>query len=59
MTPSIPAARRLRQLLNDPSHMIVAPGVYDGLTARLAIAQGFECLYMVCAPLPNTPPSHE
>lgn len=28
--------------------MVVAPGVYDGLTARIAIAQSFECLYMVC-----------
>lgn len=43
----ITAAGRLRQLLSDPSHTVVAPGVYDGISARLALAQGFECLYMV------------
>jgi 2-methylisocitrate lyase-like PEP mutase family enzyme len=43
----ITAAARLRQLLSDSSHTVVAPGVYDGISARLALAQGFECLYMV------------
>jgi hypothetical protein len=41
------AAGRLRQLLSDSNHTVVAPGVYDGISARLALAQGFECLYMV------------
>jgi 2-methylisocitrate lyase-like PEP mutase family enzyme len=41
------AAARLRELLSDSSHTVVAPGVYDGISARLALAQGFECLYMV------------
>ncbi|KAK4989219.1 hypothetical protein LTR66_007108, partial [Elasticomyces elasticus] len=36
-------------MLADPSKTIVAPGVYDGLTARLAISQGFDCLYMTGA----------
>ena len=45
--PIVSGARRLRQLLSDPSKTVVAPGVYDGLTARLALAEGFECLYMV------------
>ena len=50
MAPQPPtAAARLRALLSEPTHMIVAPGVYDGLTARLALAQGFECLYMTGA----------
>lgn len=49
MTPPGSAASRLRELLSDPAHMVVAPGVYDGLTARLALAQGFECLYMTGA----------
>ena len=44
--------KRLRQLLSDPSKTVVAPGVYDGITARLAIASGAECLYMV---QPGTP----
>lgn len=46
-------ATRLRQLLKDPSHLVVCPGVYDGLTARVALSMGFEALYMVC----NTPTS--
>jgi 2-methylisocitrate lyase-like PEP mutase family enzyme len=45
---SVSAAKRLRQTLSDPNKAVFAPGVYDGLTARLALAQGFECLYMVC-----------
>ena len=40
-------AARLRQLLADESKIIVAPGVYDGFTARLALRAGFDCLYMV------------
>ena len=40
------AASKLRQMLSDPSKVVVAPGVYDGITARLALAAGFECLYM-------------
>ena len=40
---------RLRQLLSDPSKTVIAPGVYDGITARLAINSGAECLYMTGA----------
>ncbi|KAK1093960.1 hypothetical protein LTR48_001292 [Friedmanniomyces endolithicus] len=36
-------------MLADPSKTVVAPGVYDGITARLALAQGFDCLYMTGA----------
>ncbi|KAL1589842.1 hypothetical protein WHR41_01756 [Cladosporium halotolerans] len=46
---NVSAPARLRQLLSDPSHTVVAPGVYDGISARLALAQGFECLYMTGA----------
>ena len=35
----------LRARLRDPS-IVVAPGVYDGLTASLAEAAGFEALYL-------------
>ncbi|EIM80822.1 Phosphoenolpyruvate/pyruvate domain-containing protein [Stereum hirsutum FP-91666 SS1] len=42
-------ATRLRQLLKDPSHLVVCPGVYDGLTARVALSMGFEALYMTGA----------
>lgn len=40
-------AKRLRQLLEDPDKIVVAPGVFDGFTARLALAAGFDALYMV------------
>lgn len=40
-------ARRLRQLLQQPDYIVSAPGVFDGLTARLALAQNFDALYMV------------
>lgn len=36
-------------MLSDPSNTVVAPGVYDGITARLALAAGFDCLYMTGA----------
>lgn len=53
-------ATNLRRALEDPNGFIVAPGVYDGLSARLALAAGFESLYMVsiitpgCSSLSNT-----
>lgn len=45
-------ATRLRQMLSDPSKTVVAPGVYDGLTARLALEAGYDCLYMVSTATP-------
>ncbi|KAG9242433.1 Phosphoenolpyruvate/pyruvate domain-containing protein [Calycina marina] len=42
-------ATRLRELLKDPKKMVVAPGVFDGISARLAIAAGFEAIYMTGA----------
>ncbi|KAJ0415916.1 Pyruvate/Phosphoenolpyruvate kinase-like domain-containing protein [Aspergillus carlsbadensis] len=46
--PPLPAATRFRQLLAE-KHMIVAPGVYDGFSARIALQVGFDCLYMTGA----------
>ncbi|KAE9372866.1 carboxyphosphonoenolpyruvate mutase [Stipitochalara longipes BDJ] len=43
------STKRLRALLADTSKIIVCPGVYDGLTARIALNAGFECLYMTGA----------
>jgi hypothetical protein len=40
-------ARRLRELLKDPKKIVVCPGVFDGLTARIALSKGFDALYMV------------
>ncbi|KAJ5999604.1 hypothetical protein N7481_000013 [Penicillium waksmanii] len=45
----IPAASRLRGIIKDTKDLIVCPGVYDGLSARIAMEVGFECLYMTGA----------
>lgn len=45
------AATALRRSLEDPNAFIVAPGVYDGLSARMALAAGFDALYMVSIPI--------
>jgi 2-methylisocitrate lyase-like PEP mutase family enzyme len=42
-----PAAAILRDMLADPERTIVCPGVYDGLTARIALDVGHDILYMV------------
>lgn len=41
------AAQELRHLLFESKDIIVAPGVFDGLSARTALEVGFDCLYMV------------
>lgn len=43
----IPAASKLRRMLKDTKDLIVCPGVYDGLSARIAMQVGFKGLYMV------------
>src|SRR5262245_18396107 len=42
------ASTRLRQMLKEPG-IIVAPGAYDGFSARLIEAAGFRCVYMTGA----------
>lgn len=42
------ASTHLRELLSVPG-LIVAPGVYDGITARLAEQAGFKAVYMTGA----------
>lgn len=44
-----PAAARLRELLAQPDKLVACPGVYDGLSARIALREGFDCLYMTGA----------
>lgn len=51
-----PAASVLRDMLADKSQTIICPGVYDGLTTRIALKAGFQCLYMVSVP-DLTPPA--
>lgn len=43
------ATARLRSLLADPSKTIMCPGVFDGITTRLALRERHECLYMTGA----------
>ncbi|ERT01381.1 methylisocitrate lyase [Sporothrix schenckii 1099-18] len=43
------ACARLRQMLAQPDHIVTAVGVYDGISARLALNEGFRCLYMTGA----------
>ncbi|KAH8820275.1 Pyruvate/Phosphoenolpyruvate kinase-like domain-containing protein [Xylogone sp. PMI_703] len=43
------AVKKLRELLAEKDKIIVCPGVYDGLTARIALNAGFDCLYMTGA----------
>lgn len=38
---------KLRAMLAEKDKIVVCPGVFDGLTARIALDTGFECLYMV------------
>ncbi|KAG9590191.1 Phosphoenolpyruvate/pyruvate domain-containing protein, partial [Aureobasidium melanogenum] len=42
-------AKRLRELMSKEDHIVVAPGVYDGLSGRIALAAGAEVLYMTGA----------
>lgn len=37
-------------MLAEKDKVVVAPGVYDGLTTRIALETGFDCLYMVDKP---------
>ncbi|KAH6986921.1 Pyruvate/Phosphoenolpyruvate kinase-like domain-containing protein [Ilyonectria destructans] len=46
--PSISAATKLRRLL-ETDDIVVAPGVYDGFSARIAHEVGFDCIYMTGA----------
>lgn len=43
----VPAASKLRRMLKDSKDLIVCPGVYDGLSARIAMELGFKGMYMV------------
>ncbi|KAK9423519.1 putative Phosphoenolpyruvate/pyruvate domain-containing protein [Seiridium unicorne] len=42
-------AAKLREFLANPDKIVVAPGVHDGLTARMALSVGFDALYMTGA----------
>ena len=40
------ATQRLRELLSNPNEIVVAPGVHDGISARIALSLGFDAIYM-------------
>jgi hypothetical protein len=44
------AVQKLRNMLADPDKFIACPGIYDGFTARIALREGVDCLYMVSPP---------
>ncbi len=44
----LPGATRLKKMVHESPDMIVCPGVYDGFSARIALAVGFTAMYMVC-----------
>lgn len=41
------AAAKLRAQIAEEGKIVVCPGVQDGLSARVCLAEGFENLYMV------------
>ncbi|KAL8698949.1 MAG: hypothetical protein Q9224_001620, partial [Gallowayella concinna] len=49
LTPSLSPATRLKHKLQHNKDLIVCPGVYDGLSARIAQTVGFETMYMTGA----------
>lgn len=48
-SPTLPPSTRLRYLVAHSPSIIVCPGVYDGLSARIAMSLGFKGLYMTGA----------
>ena len=44
-----PGSTRLRHMIKNLDHILVCPGVYDGLSARIALSVGFEGMYMTGA----------
>jgi 2-methylisocitrate lyase-like PEP mutase family enzyme len=42
------AAKKLRELIRG-SEILVCPGVYDGISGRIALSKKFKCLYMTGA----------
>lgn len=49
----VSAATKLRRALKGDD-IIVAPGVYDGFSARIALETGFDAIYMVRSPHQET-----
>ncbi len=50
------AAAKLRALMAQEGKVIVCPGVQDGISAQVAIANGVDAMFMVSAAFPPLPP---
>lgn len=48
-TAPLRASTRLRQMIKTSPRILVCPGVYDGLSARIALEVGFQAMYMTGA----------
>lgn len=46
---AVRSSTRLRQMLAEPERIVVCPGVYDGISTRLALNTGFDAIYMTGA----------
>lgn len=46
-TARLNAATKLRNMIASRGPIILAPGVYDGFSARIALDVGFDAIYMV------------
>ncbi|TVY58496.1 2,3-dimethylmalate lyase [Lachnellula cervina] len=46
---NLSAATKLKKMIEDTDELIVCPGVYDGLSARIALRVGFSAMYMTGA----------
>lgn len=47
--PHAPASTRLRHIIKNSKDILVCPGVYDGLSARIALSLDFKGMYMTGA----------
>lgn len=45
----VAASTKLQRMLHETNELIVCPGVYDGLSARIAMQLDFKAMYMVCS----------
>ena len=52
-------ASNFRLMLDQTDRIIIAPGVFDGLSARIALSLGYEALYMVGKPLQHVCPQNK
>lgn len=48
--PRLAGAAKLKKMIEETGDLIVCPGVYDGVSARVALQVGFDAMYMVPFP---------